>query len=100
LNRYEQLKYLFDLDLDGSYTELQYKNFLLNYRNAYREVYAMFDGVKSENEHFKRELKKKQDELEEKQKAMEQMAGEISSLRKKIYTKLSLMERLLGRIKY
>jgi hypothetical protein len=100
LNRYEQLKYIFDLDLDGSYSELQYKDFLSNYRNAYREVYAMFDGVKAENEVLKRQLVKKDQEILSHQEANKQLAKDVMSLRKKINTKLSFSERLFGKIKF
>jgi hypothetical protein len=88
------------LDLDGSYSELQYKDFLSNYRNAYREVYAMFDGVKAENEVLKRQLVKKDQEILSHQEANKQLAKDVMSLRKKINTKLSFSERLFGKIKF
>lgn len=99
MNRQEQLRYIFNLDLDGSYTELQYKDFLLNYRTAYREVYAMFEGVKYESDCLKRELSKKQDELKLQNENVLRMSKEIFSLRVKLNSKLSLSERLFGKIK-
>ena len=100
MNRYDQLKYMFDLDLDGTYTELQFKNFLNNYRNAYREVYAMNDGLRSENDMLNRELKKRQDELDVLKINLQQSSLENRSLRIKINTKLSFLERIFGKIKY
>lgn len=100
MNRYEQLKYIFDLDLEDSYTELQYKDFLKNYRTAYREVYAMYEGVKREKDRHAKDVIKLHEELEAKQAMIDNMSQQIFSMRKKMNTKLSFMERLLGKIRF
>jgi len=99
LDSQEELDLLFNLDLDGNYTELQYRHFLYIYRKKFREIHALNCRTKDEKIYKEREVKKLQDELKKVEQKLHISMQENFLLNKKIDSKLSFKERITGKIK-
>lgn len=95
------MELLFDLDLDGSYSEFQFRQFLYIYRNLYREIYSINSRLKNDEGKKDIEINKLQEELNiVKQKLLIQEHS-VNVLKSKINNKkLTFFERLTGKIKF
>lgn len=92
---------LFDLDLDGSYSEFQFRQFLYIYRSLYREIYSNNSRLKDEELKNKNEINKLQEELNSVKQKMLTQEHSVNILKSKINNKkLTLFERLTGKIKF
>lgn len=95
------MKMLFDLDLDGSYSEFQFRQFLYLYRSLYREIYSNNSRLKDEEIKKQIEIDKLHEELNKVKQKMLTQEHSVNVLKSKINNKkLSFFERLTGKINF
>jgi hypothetical protein len=96
----EFLKSMFDLDLSTNYTRDEYLKYLTLYKNLYREIYSHNNAINYENSKLKEEIERLT-RLNIQLTDSTKKFGELNTkLTQKIVKKLSLKERIFGRIKY
>ena len=96
----EFLQSMFDLDLSTNYTQDEYLKYLTMYRSLYREIHAYNSSISYENSKLKEEitqLTKHNIDLADSSKKFCELSTKLTQ---KIAKKLTLKERILGRIFY